>query len=33
MIVRIMNENQYVVPSLYYDDINKLDNDIVNLIA
>ena len=33
MIVRIMNENQYIVPSLYYDDINKLDNEIVNLIA
>jgi hypothetical protein len=33
MIVRIMNENQYIVPSLYYDDINKLDNEIVHLIA
>ncbi len=33
MIVRIMNENQYVVPSLYYDDINKIDNEIVKLIA
>ncbi len=33
MIIRIMNENQYVVPSLYYDDINKIDNEIVKLIA
>ncbi len=33
MIVRIMNENQYIVPSLYYDDINKIDNEIVKLIA
>jgi hypothetical protein len=28
-----MNENQYIVPSLYYDDINSLDNEIVKLIA
>ena len=33
MIVRILNEGQYVVPSLYYDDINKIDNEIVKLIA
>lgn len=33
MIIRIMNENQYIVPSLYFDDINKLDNEIVKLIA
>ncbi len=33
MIIRIMNENQYVVPSLYFDDINKIDNEIVELIA
>lgn len=33
MIIRIMNENQYIVPSLYYDDINKIDNEIVKLIA
>ena len=33
MIIRIMNENQYVVPSMYYDDINKIDNDIVKIIA
>ena len=33
MIIRILNENQYVVPSLYYDDINKIDNDIVKDIA
>jgi PspA-Associated protein len=33
MIIRIMNENQYVVPSLYFDDINKLDNEIVSQIA
>jgi hypothetical protein len=33
MIIRIMNENQYIVPSLYYDDINRLDNEIVKLIA
>lgn len=33
MIIRILNENQYVVPSLYYDDINKIDNEIVKLIA
>lgn len=33
MIIRIMNENQYIVPSLYFDDINKMDNEIVHLIA
>ncbi len=33
MIIRIMNENQYIVPSLYYDDINRIDNEIVHLIA
>lgn len=33
MIIRIMNENQYIVPSLYYDDINKIDNEIVKYIA
>lgn len=33
MIIRIMNDNQYVVPSMYYDDINKIDNEIVKLIA
>ena len=33
MIIRILNENQYVVPSLYYDDINKIDNEIVKDIA
>jgi hypothetical protein len=33
MIIRIMNENQYIVPSIYYDDINSIDNEIVKLIA
>ena len=33
MIIRILNENQYVVPSIYYDDINKIDNQIVQDIA
>jgi len=33
MIVRIMNEGQYDVPSLYYDDINKIDKEIVGIIA
>lgn len=33
MIIRILNEGQYVVPSLYYDDINKIDNEIVKVIA
>jgi len=33
MIIRILNDNQYIVPSLYYDDINKIDNEIVRLIA
>ena len=33
MIVRILNEGQYVVPSLYYDDLNKIDNEIVKFIA
>ena len=33
MIIRILNENQYVVPSVYYDDINKIDNQIVKDIA
>lgn len=33
MIIRIMNENQYVVPSQYYDDINAIDNEIVKDIA
>ena len=33
MIIRVLNENQYVVPSLYYDDINKIDNEIVKDIA
>jgi hypothetical protein len=33
MIIRIMNENQYIVPSIYYDDINKIDNEIVKFIA
>jgi hypothetical protein len=28
-----LNENQYVVPSIYYDDINKIDNEIVKNIA
>lgn len=33
MIIRIMNDNQYIVPSIYYDDINKIDNEIVRIIA
>ncbi len=33
MIIRIMSDNQYIVPSLYYDDINKIDNDSVRCIA
>lgn len=33
MIVRILNEGQYIVPSIYYDDINAIDNEIVKLIA
>jgi len=33
MIIRILNDNQYIMPSVYYDDINKIDNEIVRLIA
>ncbi|CAJ35545.1 PspA-associated protein PspAA [Methanocella arvoryzae] len=33
MIVRILNDNQYIVPSLYYDEINALDNALVQSIA
>lgn len=33
MIIRIMNENQYIVPSLYYDDINKIDSELMKLMA
>jgi hypothetical protein len=33
MIVRILNEGQYVLPSLYYDDIHRIDNEIVEIIA
>ncbi len=33
MIVRILNDNQYIIPSLYYDEINALDNEIVRSIA
>jgi hypothetical protein len=28
-----MSDNQYIVPSCYYDEINVLDNEIVKLIA
>jgi hypothetical protein len=33
MIIRILNENQYIVPSVYLDEINKIDNEIVYCIA
>ena len=33
MIIRVMNENQYVMPSLYFDEINEIDNKIVMCIA
>lgn len=33
MIVRILNDNQYLVPSLYYDEINEIDNAVVQAIA
>ena len=33
MIVRILNDNQYIIPSLYYDEINALDNALVQSIA
>ncbi len=33
MIVRILNDNQYIMPSLYYEEINALDNAIVRSIA
>lgn len=33
MIIRVMNENQYIVPSLYLDEINEIDNKIVMCIA
>ena len=33
MIIRILNDNQYIMPSIYYDDINKIDHEIVSLIA
>ena len=33
MIVRILNDNQYIIPSLYYDEINALDNALVRSIA
>lgn len=33
MIVRILNDNQYIIPSLYYEEINALDNEIVRSIA
>lgn len=33
MIIRILNENQYIVPSVYFDEINKIDNEIVECIA
>ena len=33
MIVRILNDNQYIMPSLYYEEINDLDNAIVRSIA
>ncbi|MCD1294117.1 hypothetical protein CUJ83_03795 [Methanocella sp. CWC-04] len=33
MIIRILNENQYIVPSLYLDEINEIDNEIVRCIA
>ena len=33
MIVRILNEGQCVVPSLYYDDMHNIDNEIVEIIA
>lgn len=33
MIIRILNDNQYVVPSLYLDQINLIDNEIVRCLA
>lgn len=33
MIIRILNENQYIVPSIYLDEINVIDNEIVRCIA
>jgi len=33
LIIRILNENQYIVPSLYYDEINAIDNALVGCIA
>jgi hypothetical protein len=33
LIVRILNDNQYIIPSLYYEEINALDNEIVSSIA
>lgn len=33
MIIRILNDNQYNVPSLYLDQINLMDNEIVRCLA
>jgi hypothetical protein len=33
MIIRILSDNQYIVPSVYFDEINEMDNKIVMCIA
>lgn len=33
MIVRIMTEGQYDLPGAYIDDLNKIDNDLVEVVA
>ena len=32
MIVRIMTEGQYDLPGAYIDDLNKIDNDLVEVV-
>ena len=33
MIVRILTEGQYNLPSEYLDELNRIDNQIVDLVA
>ena len=33
MIVRIMTEGQYDLPGMYIDDLNKIDNELVEVVA
>ena len=33
MIIRILTEGQYILPSAFLDDLNDLDNELVEVVA